>query len=150
MSQEESPDKKHADLRAGSRSITVGDGPDSIGIGYVGAIVVIAVGEDVRGPTIIEAAAQAIKASVIAPRIPVLIDMTKFAGIVDWGAIHTVRGMAGWAPGGEAAARVAVLVRDETFGSLVTLAGALFPRAARQLFIDHEAALAWLSTPRTA
>ena len=150
MLQEESPDKKDADLKAGRVIITVGDGRDSIRIGHVGAIVVVTVDEDVRGPTVIEAAAQAIKTRVLAPGIPILIDMTKFAGIIDWGAIHTVRGMAGWAPGGETAARVAILVRDETFGSLVTLAGALFPRAALQLFIDREAALSWLAAPRTA
>jgi hypothetical protein len=52
--------------------------------------------------------------------------------------------MKGWAPASNEKSRVGLLVRDKAFASLATLASALFPRAALQLFTEREAALAWL------
>ena len=109
-------------------------------------IVLITIDEDTTGPTVVAAATKAVEAGLLAPEISVLVDLTKFVGTIDWAAIHAVREMKDWAPPGSATSRVALLVRDKAFASLVTLLSALFSRAALQLFTEREAAFAWLET----
>jgi hypothetical protein len=108
--------------------------------------VFVTVGEEFEGRTAIELAKRAVASGYAMVHHGVLIDVTRFVGTIDWGAVHALREMNLWDPGGDAA-RVAFLVRSNAFESLVTLAAALFPRAALRLCTEGEPALAWLQEP---
>lgn len=144
MAQDETSGDNRTDSAGGAALITCGKGRDVITIGLVDGIIQITAEEEVSGPAVVEAARQAVDLGLLRPGQAVLVDIVRFVGTIDWGAIHTVRGMRIWTTSEGETSRVAFLVRGSAFASLVTLAGALFPRTSLRLFTDRDEALAWL------
>jgi hypothetical protein len=134
------------DSAGGLPPLVCGEGRTTITLTQSAGIVFVTVGEEFEGRTAIEVAKRAVASGYVAVHHGVLIDVTRFVGTIDWGAVHALREMNLWDPGG-AARRIAFLVRSNAFESLVTLAAALFPRAALRLFTEGEPALAWLQEP---
>lgn len=147
MSRDKTPGPGHTDSSNNDLIVTCGAGRDVVTIRRDGAIVLITVEAEVAGAALIQATKQAAERGILRSDLDVLVDTTTFVGAIDWGAIHTVRDMKLWDQPRNTNVRVGFLVRDSTFASLVTLAGALFPRTAFRLFTDRSAALTWLSQP---
>jgi hypothetical protein len=125
---------------SGAQRVTCGTGRDVLSIERTDGVLVIVTGDEVSGPVFVSAAKLAAEAGMIKDGEPMLVDLARFTGAVDWGAIHKLRGMDIW---GGAARRVALFVRDSAFASLETLIGTLFPRSSLRLFTDRIAALGW-------
>jgi len=75
------------------------------------------------------------------PGMHVLVDMTRFFGVVDWQAIAQLRDLAPW---GDHSSRVAYLMKGLDAAILVKAAGDLFPSSEHRVFTEQAAAIAWL------
>ncbi len=86
--------------------------------------------------------------------MPTLVDMTRFTGSIDWGAMRDIAAMAPWGQPGDAPAsppsRVAYVTRDSLFSLILKLMAAIFPHARHRAFPDRDGALRWLRQPRPA
>lgn len=80
--------------------------------------------------------------------MPTLVDLTKFTGAVDWGAMRTISQMARWGSDRSDISRVAYLVRDGQFNALVKIVSVLFPLSSHRPFANSEHALTWLSVSK--
>lgn len=91
---------------------------------------------------------QALQVGLVKRSMPTLVDLTRFTGAVNWGAIRAVSKMARWGTDPNEVARVAYLVRDGQFNALVKIVSALFPLVSHRPFSNREHALTWLSAPK--
>jgi len=80
--------------------------------------------------------------------MPTLVDLTRFTGAVDWGAVRAIAKMARWGSDKSEVSRVAYLVRDGQFNALVKIVSALFPLSSHRPFSNLEHALTWLSVSK--
>ncbi len=72
--------------------------------------------------------------------MPTLVDLTRFRGQVDWGAIRAVRDMAPWGK-----SLVAYVINpDSMFDMVLKILGVIFGNAQHRRFGNHAEALAWL------
>lgn len=79
--------------------------------------------------------------------MPSLVDMSRFTGAVDWAAVRKLREMVSWGRGRRVRSRVAYVLRDRQFGTLVKIVAVLFPRSSHRAFYDLNEAVAWLGAP---
>lgn len=92
-----------------------------------------------------DAFAQAFSCGRLDTGCAVLIDLVRFTGAVDWGAVkalHDTVNRQAWG-----IKKVAYLVRDMQFAPLAKIAGAIFAEMEHVVFDDKNKALAWLSAP---
>jgi hypothetical protein len=91
---------------------------------------------------------EALEAGWMKLSMPTLVDLTRFTGAVDWGAIRAISKMARWGTDKSEVSRVAYLVRDGQFNALVKIVSALFPLSSHRPFSNPEHALTWLSVSK--
>lgn len=91
---------------------------------------------------------QAMSAGWLKLSMLTLVDLTKFTGAVDWGAIRTISKMARWGTDRGEISRVAYLVRDGQFNALVKIVSVLFPLSSHRAFSSAAHAMTWLSVSK--
>lgn len=67
---------------------------------------------------------EALQAGWMKLSMSTLVDLTRFTGAVDWGAVRTIGKMARWRTDKSEVSRVAYLVRDGQFHALVKIVSA--------------------------
>jgi hypothetical protein len=128
-------------------SVREGSSAGRITIRLDDGILWISIEDEVPGDSIVAAFRKALAAGWIQLNMATLVDLTRFTGSVDWAAIHTIKDLAPWGTAPAGKSQVAYLVRDDLFGVLIRVTGALFARSHHRAFIDEAAALAWLRAP---
>jgi hypothetical protein len=91
---------------------------------------------------------QGLQAGWMKLSMPTLVDLMRFTGAVDWGAVRAISKMARWGSDKREVSRVAYLVRDGQFNALVKIVSALFPLSSHRPFSNPEHALTWLSVSK--
>ncbi len=76
--------------------------------------------------------------------MPVLVDMTRFSGSIDWSSIHAVAEMTVPYMRADPPSRVAYLTPDCWFAALIKLVGYIFTKSQHRLFASQEKAQEWL------
>jgi hypothetical protein len=109
-----------------------------------GARLHVMVEQEPAGACLIACFREGLERDLLKPSMRALADVTRFTGSVDWEAVHAVAGMAPWGDGGES--RVAYLVRNDLFESLIKILRVLFDKTQHQSFTDLTKAVAWLES----
>lgn len=73
-----------------------------------------------------------------------LVDLRRFFGVVDWGALKGLEDLAAWASDGRES-RAAYLVRNDAFHFIIRAIAGLFLHTRHKVFTSREAAVAWLN-----
>lgn len=128
---------------------SVGHGPDHITVALSEGFLCFHLSGDVSSADIETALALAVDQGMLRPDNLVLVDIRKFTGSVDWGAIRNLRRYAPWVTGTASTVRCAYLL-PEGFGSFVTILASFYPGARHRAFRDQSSALRWLAERRHA
>jgi hypothetical protein len=120
----------------------------SVSAGLTDGILWIRVENEPTGADVAGCIRQALDKGLLATGADTIVDLTRFRGVVDWGAVHAIRDMAPWGSGQARQARVAYVSTDRMVATLIKLVTSLFPSARHRLFTDYADALAWLRAAR--
>jgi hypothetical protein len=97
------------------------------------------------GPDMVDCFRRALDSGALKPSMRTVVDLTEFRGAVDWAAIDAIARMAPWGRGTPGAARVAYVVRNAPFVTLIKAAWARFPLVSYRIFFSRDEALVWLA-----
>ena len=125
-------------------SISEGNGDGRVSVELLDGILRVSVVGDPPGEYLVTAFRRGVAAGWITPSMPALVDLSGFIGSVDWAAVREVRTLAPWGTGSSGPSRVAYMVRNSMFGTLILAASALFAMAHHRAFTNETDALAWL------
>jgi hypothetical protein len=90
--------------------------------------------------------AEVIGSGLLTGKYGVLIDLVRFTGEVDWGAVNDLHNAIDWSKIDNL--HVAYLVRDLQFAPLAKIASAIFLEARHKVFTLEAEALNWLRASR--
>lgn len=93
---------------------------------------------------IVDCFRQALAEGVMRPNMLVLVDLSNFAGGIDWAAIHTIVKMAPWGSEAGRASKVAYVNKSAWFSAMIKLTSVLFPKSQHRQFSGVNHALQWL------
>ena len=90
---------------------------------------------------------EALETGALRERLPVLVDIVKFSGKIDWSEIRRIGELTPWSRdhGGSC---VAYLSDSPWFNTVLKVSATLYPRTAHRHFDDAAKALEWLRAPR--
>lgn len=125
-------------------TVSIGGNKGSVSLSIAQGLLWIVVDGEPTGDQLLSCFEAAREAGWLRPNMRALVDLARFTGLVDWSAIGAIRDMMPWGTGTEEASRVAYVVRNDVFGMLIRVMGALFPRSRHGLFFEQSKALAWL------
>ena len=132
----------------GPPAIVCGTKAGGVSAGQGPGFVWIRVYEEPTGDDLVGCIRQGRETGLLTRGERVLVDLTAFRGVVDWGAIHAVRAMDRWGEGSGEKTRVAYVTKDRMFAPLIRLVTGLFPKTRHRLFGTYDAGLAWLRAGR--
>ena len=95
-------------------------------------------------PGIVGCFREALAQGAIRPNMLVLVDLSDFAGGVDWAAIHAIVDLAPWGSEAGRASKVAYVNKSVLFSAMIKLISVLFPRTQHRQFSGVHHALQWL------
>lgn len=90
----------------------------------------------------LEVCRQAVAKGVLKARVDVLIDLSAFIGVIDWGAIADIRALLPWGAGTKN--RAAYVFRDRRNALLLKIMAAMFPAVEHQEMENVADACKWL------
>jgi len=125
-------------------SISESTGAGRVSVALAEGILRVSVEGDPPGECLVAAFRQGVAAGWITPSMPALVDLSHFIGSVDWAAVREVKTLAPWGTGPSGPTRVAYMVRNSMFGTLILATSALFVNARHRAFTNEADALAWL------
>jgi hypothetical protein len=88
----------------------------------------------------------AVASGIMQLPMPVLVDMTRFSGSIDWQGIHAVAEMTFSQLRAGQPSRVAYVAPYGWVSLLIKLASHIFPKSQHRLFPSREQALEWLQS----
>jgi hypothetical protein len=94
-------------------------------------------------PDFMNVFAQALRTGRFVGIVTVLVDLIRFTGAVDWGAVKALHDRIDWKAVG--ILKIAYLVRDMHFAPFAKIAGAIISEGEHVVFDDKRLALAWLA-----
>lgn len=125
-------------------AITRGTAQDGVTLRVEDGVLHIAILGDSPPGGLVDCFREAFATGVVAESMPVLVDLTRFRGRVDWPSIRAIGDLTPWGRDHTRSPRVAYLSDSPWFGALLKVAAALYPRSTHRRFDDARAALAWL------
>jgi hypothetical protein len=117
---------------------------DDIKLKICGQRLMIAVVGEPSGKELIAHLRDGLARDLIRPNMRVLIDLSRFVGVVDWTVLTDVRAMANWGKDGVHTSRTAYLLRDGAAAMMVKAISAMFPASLHRGFTDRQEAVRWL------
>ena len=117
---------------------------DDIKLKICGQRLMIAVVGEPSGKELVAHLREGLARGLIRPNMRVLIDLTRFVGVVDWTVLSDVRAMAHWGKNAGHTSRTAYLLRDGAAAMLVKAISAMFPASLHQGFTNRRDAVRWL------
>jgi hypothetical protein len=119
---------------------------DDIKLKICGNRLMIAVVGEPSGRQLVPHLREGLARDLIRPNMRVLIDLTRFVGVVDWTILSDVRAMAHWGDGTRHTSLTAYLLRDGAAAAMVKAISVLFPASQHRAFTDRQEAARWLET----
>jgi hypothetical protein len=95
-------------------------------------------------PSIVDSFRQALAEGVMRSNMLVLVDLSDFAGGVDWASIHAIIGLAPWGSEAGRASKVAYVNKSVWFSAMIKLTSVLFPKTEHRQFSGVHHAMQWL------
>ena len=121
-----------------------GEMRDDIKLKVCGQRLMIAVVGEPSGKELVAHLREGLARGLIRPHMRVLIDLTRFVGVVDWSVLTDVRAIANWGKDAGHTSRTAYLLRDGSAAMMVKAISAMFPASQHRGFTDRQGAVRWL------
>jgi len=103
-------------------------------------------GESLDGG-IVDCFREALAQGVMHANMQVLVDLSDFAGGIDWTAIHAIVDLAPWGSEAGRASKVAYVNKSAWFSAMIKLTSVLFPKTQHRQFSGVHHAMQWLNEP---
>ena len=121
-----------------------GTGGNRVTINITGDFMRIDVSGETLDNGIVECFRQALAQGAMRPNMVVLVDLSDFAGGIDWAAIHAIVKLAPWGTEAGRASKVAYVNKSVWFSAMIKLTSVLFPKTEHRQFSGVHHALQWL------
>jgi len=125
-------------------AITRGTAENGVSLRVEDGLLQISIHGDPPAGGLVDCFREAFATGTVAESMPVLVDLTRFSGRVDWPSIRAIGDLTPWGHDRSRSPRVAYLSDSPWFGALLKVAAALYPRTAHRRFDDASTARDWL------
>lgn len=126
------------------RSLVKGQGRDVVRIAAWDEHLLIVLEGEPPAEVIVESLTAGLDAGWLHLSMKTLVDLTRYVGVIDWGALKRLSEVAAWGKVSPEKSAVAYVVRNNEYGLIIKAISALFGRTRHRAFSARADAVAWL------